>query len=157
TREEFDAEELDFLQTICRYVTAAYERLRLIGRLQDADRRKDEFLATLAHELRNPLAPIRHGLEVLRLGGAGGGLADDARKMMERQLAQMVRLIDDLLDLSRISRGKIDLKKERVELAKVLQHAVETSRPLSEGAHHELMIDVPARPVYVNADVTRLA
>jgi signal transduction histidine kinase len=99
TRDEFDPEELDFLQTICHYVTAAYERLRLIGQLQDSDRRKDEFLATLAHELRNPLTPIRNGLQVLRLGGAGGEMADEARKMMERQLAQMVRLIDDLLDL----------------------------------------------------------
>ncbi len=157
TRDEFDADELDFLQTICQYVTAAYERLRLIGQLQDADRRKDEFLATLAHELRNPLAPIRNGLQVLRLGGMSGETADDARKMMERQLAQMVRLIDDLLDLSRISRGKIELKKERIELAKVVQQAVETSRPLIDQAGHELTIDVPASPVYVDADVTRLA
>ncbi len=157
SRDEFDAEELDFLQTICRYVTAAYERLRLIGQLRESDRRKDEFLATLAHELRNPLAPIRNGLHVLRLGGAGGEMADDAREMMERQLSLMVRLIDDLLDLSRISRGKIELKKERVELAKVVHHAIETSRPTIEEAGHELMIDVPAGRVYVDADVIRLA
>jgi PAS domain S-box-containing protein len=157
SRDSFDAEELDFLQTICQYVTAAYERLRLIGQLRNADRRKDEFLATLAHELRNPLAPIRNGLQILRLGGASGEMADDARNMMERQLNQMVRLIDDLLDLSRISRGKIELRKDRVELAKVVQQAVETSRPVIEQADHELLIDAPAGPIYVDADVTRLA
>jgi signal transduction histidine kinase len=84
-------------------------------------------------------------------------MADQARNMMERQLAQMVRLIDDLLDLSRISRGKIELKKERVELAKVVQHAIETSRPLFDQAGHDLKIDVPAGPAYVDADLTRLA
>ncbi len=157
SRDHFDADELDFLQTICQYVTAAYERLRLIGRLRESDRRKDEFLATLAHELRNPLAPIRNGLQVLRLGGVSGEMADDAGRMMERQLAQMVRLIDDLLDLSRISRGKIELRKERVELAKVVQHAVETSRPLIDQACHELLIDVPTASIFVDADVTRLA
>ncbi len=156
TRDEFSAEELDFLQTICQYVTAAYERLRLIGKLREADRRKDEFLASLAHELRNPLAPIRNGLQILRLGGSGE-IAETARKMMERQLAQMVRLIDDLLDLSRISRGKIQLRSERLELVKVIQQAVETSRPLIDQAGHELLIDVPIAPIYVDGDLTRLA
>ncbi len=156
TRDEFDPEELDFLQTICRYVTAAYERLRLIGKLQDADRRKDEFLATLAHELRNPLAPIRNGLEILQLDGTTEQMAAEARGMMERQLAQMVRLINDLLDLSRISRGKIELKKERVELAKVIQYAVETSRPVIEQADHKLVIKLPNSAIFVNADSTRL-
>jgi signal transduction histidine kinase/FixJ family two-component response regulator len=157
SRDEFDADELDFLQTICRYVTAAYERLRLIGKLRDSDRRKDEFLATLGHELRNPLAPIRNGLQILRLAGVSGELADDARNMMERQVAQMVRLIDDLLDLSRISRGKIELKKERIALADVVQHAVETSRPLIEQEGHELTVEIPSTPIFVEADLTRLA
>jgi PAS domain S-box-containing protein len=126
------------------------------GALKDADRRKDEFLATLAHELRNPLAPIRNGLQILRLAN-GGRAAEQARAMMERQLAQMVHLVDDLLDLSRISRGKIELRKERVELAKVVQQAVETSRPQIEANGHDLAIILPPGPVYVDADVTRLA
>jgi CheY-like chemotaxis protein len=125
--------------------------------LRQADRRKDEFLATLAHELRNPLAPIRNGLHILRLVGGGGDAAERARTMMERQLDQMVHLVDDLLDLSRISRGKIALRMERVELAKVVQQAVETSRPAFEQAGHDLAITMPPGPVFVDADPTRLA
>lgn len=157
TRDEFEEEELEFLRTICRYVTAACERLQLISRLREADRRKDEFLATLAHELRNPLAPIRNGLEVMRIAPAESPMVGEARGMMERQVGQMVRLIDDLLDMSRISRGKIELRKERVELGRVVQHAVETSRPQIETSSHELTIDLPAEPVYVEADPARLA
>jgi PAS domain S-box-containing protein len=125
--------------------------------LKEADRRKDEFLATLAHELRNPLAPLRNGLQVMKLTGDQGGAVEQARRMMERQLGQMVRLIDDLLDVSRISRGKLDLRTERAELAQVVQHAVETSRPLVEACGHTLRVHLPAEPVYVDGDVTRLA
>ena len=108
------------------------ERKRAEEALKEADRRKDEFLATLAHELRNPLAPIRNGLQVLRLAQHNARPSNRPAAMMERQLAQMVRLVDDLLDVSRITRGKIELRKERVELAAVVQQAVETSRPLIE-------------------------
>ncbi|MFO0847587.1 MAG: PAS domain-containing protein [Gemmataceae bacterium] len=132
-------------------------RKRAEDALKDADRRKDEFLATLAHELRNPLAPLRNGLQVLRLAGADGRIAADARTMMERQLSQMVHLVDDLLDISRISRGKIELRKERVELAGVVQQAVETSRPLIEQAGHALTVALPPGSLYVDGDVTRLA
>ncbi len=125
--------------------------------LRDSDRRKDEFLATLAHELRNPLAPIRNGLEVMRRAGEDPSAVESARAMMERQLAHLVRLVDDLLDLSRISRGKIDLRMERVELSRVVQQAVETSRPAIEAGHHELSVELPDRPILVDADVTRLA
>jgi PAS domain S-box-containing protein len=133
------------------------ENKRLEAALREADRRKDEFLATLAHELRNPLAPIRNGLQVMRLSGGDGVTVDQTRTMMERQLAQMVRLVDDLMDVSRISRGKIELQKERVELAAVVHSAVETSRPLIEQMGHELTVTLPKPPVVVHADLTRLA
>jgi signal transduction histidine kinase len=124
---------------------------------RDADRRKDEFLAILAHELRNPLAPIRNGLQVMKLASNDGSVVEQARVMMERQLGHMARLIDDLMDVSRISRGKVELRRGRVELARVVQQAVETSRPLIEQMGHELTLDVPPAPIFVNGDLTRLA
>jgi PAS domain S-box-containing protein len=157
TRDQFDSDELEFLRTICQYVAAAYERLGYIHQLREADRRKDEFLATLAHELRNPLAPLRNGLQIMRLARNDTHAVDQARGMMERQLGHMVRLIDDLLDLSRISRGKVELRKERVELTKAVRHAVETSRPLIEESGHELKIDIASGPLFVDADLTRLS
>lgn len=153
----FETEEVEFLQTICHYVTAAYERVRLIHELRDADRRKDEFLATLAHELRNPLAPIRNALHIMQLAGDDAAAVDQARSMMERQLRQMVRIIDDLLDVSRITRGKMELRKERVQLAAVVGNAVDTTRPLIEAAGHSLTITLPPEPVYLDADPIRLA
>lgn len=126
-------------------------------RLKEADRRKDEFLATLAHELRNPLAPIRNSLEVMRLAGDDKAAVDKARGIMERQLAHMVHLINDLLDLSRISRGKVTLRKERVPIAEVLEQAVETCRPLIDEAGHQLDISLPSDAVYVEADPARMA
>ncbi len=137
--------------------TAEDANSRLVADLRYADHRKDEFLATLAHELRNPLAPIRNGLQIMRLAKGDQDATEQARLMMERQLGQMVHLVDDLLDLSRISRGKVELRKERMELAKAIQQAIETSRPAIEQAGHDLLIDVPPSPIYVDADVTRLA
>jgi signal transduction histidine kinase len=125
--------------------------------LREADRRKDEFLATLAHELRNPLAPLRNGLQIMRLARHDPPAVEEARGMMERQLQIMVRLIDDLLDVSRVSRGRIDLLKQRVDLAEVVRSALETSRPLIEASGHELTVVLPSDPVYVEADVARLA
>ena len=127
------------------------------AKLRDADRRKDEFLATLAHELRNPLAPIRTGLHLLRITQPGSDSAEQARAMMERQLGHLVRLVDDLLELSRISRGKIDLRRAPIELAAVVLSAVETSRPAIEAARHQLDIGLPARPLIVDADFVRIA
>ncbi|WP_187395194.1 hybrid sensor histidine kinase/response regulator [Pigmentiphaga aceris] len=124
-------------------------------RLLEADRYKDEFLATLAHELRNPLAPIQTGLTVLRMGKpeqAGRVLG-----MMERQLGHMVRLIDDLLDVSRISRGMVTLKPTRTSLASVIESAVETSRPLINAANHRFTVSVPGNAVWLDVDVTRIA
>ncbi len=157
SRDQFDALELEFLQTICHYVTVAYERIRLVRQLREADRRKDEFLATLAHELRNPLAPIRNALELLRRADGDSTLREQARSMMERQLQRMVRLIDDLLEISRITRGKLQLRNDRVELAAVVESAVEAARPVIEAQGHELTVTLPSEPVYLDADSTRLA
>ncbi|HKV12707.1 MAG TPA: PAS domain-containing protein [Thermoanaerobaculia bacterium] len=132
------------------------ERVRQEEALKEADRRKDEFLATLAHELRNPLAPLRNGLQIMRLAAHDPATVERTRTMMERQLGHMVRLIDDLLDLSRISRGKIELRKERVELAEVVWQAVETSRPAIEEAGLELTVHLAPDPIFVDADLTRM-
>ena len=115
--------------------------------LKNSDRRKNEFLALLAHELRNPLAPIRNGLQVMKLAKGNVDAVEQSRGMMERQLGQMVRLIDDLLDVSRISRGKIILQRRRVELAAVVQPAGDTSRPLVDASGQELTITAPPGPV----------
>jgi len=134
------------------------ERLRqMTADLSEADGRKDEFLATLAHELRNPLAPISNGLQLIKLAGGQPATVEKARTMMERQLTQMVRLIDDLMDVSRISRGKLELRKEQVALAAVVNSAVETSRPLIEQMGHQLTVTLPRQTPTVNADPTRLA
>jgi PAS domain S-box-containing protein len=133
------------------------DRKRAEQELRAADRRKDEFLATLAHELRNPLAPIRNGLHLLRVCAPGSEAAEQARAMMERQLGHLVRLVDDLLEVSRISSGKIELRREPVELAAALQSALETSRPAIEARRHRLEVSLPARPVVLHADFVRLA
>jgi signal transduction histidine kinase len=124
--------------------------------LKQADRRKDEFLATLAHELRNPLAPLRHGLDTLRRDPDGEG-AHEIRDMMDRQLVHLVRLIDDLLDVSRISQGKITLRKERIQAAHAINAAVEAGRHAIDIAGHSLVIDVPPEPLWLDADLTRLS
>jgi len=125
--------------------------------LRVADRRKDEFLATLAHELRNPLAPLSNGLTLLRLAGNDPAIAKNARDIMERQLAQMVRLVDDLIDVSRISTGRLAIKKERIELQAVVRNAVEIVASFVEKRGHTLQIDLPTQPVWIDADPTRLA
>src|SRR5205085_3574215 len=118
---------------------------------------KDEFLALLAHELRNPLAPLRNGLQVMRLAAGDAKAVAQARGMMERQLGHMVRLIDDLLDVSRISRNKMELRRSRVLLADVVSSALETARPLIDEAGHTLAVALPPEPVLLDADLTRLA
>jgi signal transduction histidine kinase len=128
----------------------------LAERLSDANRLKDEFLATLAHELRNPLAPIRNALELMKLAPADSTVALSAREVMGRQLAQVVRLIDDLLDLSRVSRGIIELRRLRLTLAAVLQDAIETSRPLIEQSGHALTVTLPDEALEVEVDPTRI-
>ena len=132
------------------------ERQSLVEMLRNEATLKNEFLATLAHELRNPLAPIRTGLQVLRLSVSK---EDSARTldMMERQVRHMVRLIDDLLDISRISRGKLNLRKEKVSLSSLVENAVESSKPFIEAGHHTLNISLPQKAVSLDADPTRIA
>jgi signal transduction histidine kinase len=124
--------------------------------LQAADQRKDVFLATLAHELRNPLAPLRHGLDILRISPNSPD-AGEIRDMMERQLVHLIRLVDDLLDVSRVRQGKIELRKQRIEAADAIRSALETSRPLIEAAGHELETDLAKDPIWLEADLTRLS
>ena len=134
-----------------QYQTRAYLHER-----EQADRRKDEFLATLAHELRNPLAPIRNWVNVLRLSGP---TEQENRiwDLMDRQVSHMVRLVDDLMELSRITRGKIELRMEAMELAPIVAAAVEASRPLIESARHTFTVALPDAPMIVRADAVRLA
>jgi PAS domain S-box-containing protein len=133
------------------------DRKRAEESLRQADRRKNEFLATLAHELRNPLDPIRNAVELLQGADGNADLIRQASGMMQRQVRQMVRLIDDLLDISRITSGKLQLRQERVLLATVIQSAVESACPLIEAQSHELTLAVPREPIYLDADPTRLA
>jgi PAS domain S-box-containing protein len=153
----YDETDLTVAQDLANRAAIAIENAMLYRELREADRRKDEFLATLAHELRNPLAPIRNGLEVMRLAGSNSDTGLSARYMMERQLNQMIRLVDDLLDMSRITRNKLNLKRQTVQLSAVIQSAVETSRPLIEEAGHDFSIQIPSTPIYLDADLTRLA
>jgi PAS domain S-box-containing protein len=132
------------------------DRKRTAEALRESDRRKDEFIALLAHELRNPLAALRNGLHVIRLASHDINCVAKTREMMERQLRHMVRLIDDLLDISRISRSKMELRRTRLLLADVLKSAVEVARPQIEAAGHELSISLPSSPIYLDADLTRL-
>jgi len=136
--------------------TAEVQLRQLAADLSEADRRKDEFLATLAHELRNPLAPIRNGLQLMKMPGVQAATVEQTRSMMDRQLTHMVRLIDDLMDVGRITRGNLLLRKEHVPLAAVVNSAVEAIRPLVEQMGQELTVTLPQQPLIVDADMTRL-
>ncbi|MFU8817386.1 MAG: PAS domain S-box protein, partial [Pseudomonadales bacterium] len=125
--------------------------------LRDADRRKDEFLATLAHELRNPLAPIRMAVELLKLKGPEDATVISARDVIDRQLADLTRLVDDLLEVSRITRGALELRKDLVELRPVIERGVEAARPLIDASHHRLEVTLAAGEHWLLADATRLA
>ena len=130
---------------------------RLAADLSEADRRKNEFLAMLAHELRNPLAPISNAVRALRVGGYDEEALRSAPEMLERQVGHMARLVDDLLDMSRITRGRIELRKERVELAPIVDQAVDAVRAQYKTMNHQLTVTLPPTPVHLNADPTRLA
>ena len=133
------------------------EQKRSEEALRVTDRRKDTFLAVLAHELRNPLAPMRNALEILKRSDTNSTLNEQARTTMERQLSHMVRLVDDLLDLSRINSDKLELQRQPVALSEVISQAVETVRPMIAEAGHELAIDLPQELMQLNADTVRLS
>jgi len=133
------------------------ELQRRASALQEADRRKDEFLAMLAHELRNPLAPIRSSLEILKLRGHDDPMLRKCRDVIERQTQQLTRLVDDLLEVSRIRTGKIQLRTERVSLAVAVSRGIETSRPVIDAKRHHLTFSVPEVPIWVKADLTRIS
>ena len=133
------------------------ERKRLIDQLAAADRRKDEFLATLAHELRNPLTPLRNGMQVLRLVGSDAPEAINVRETIERNIRHMARLIDDLLDVSRITHSRIDLKREPVDIVRVVQEVADELRSTAEAENDTVTLDLPSEPMHVDADPVRLA
>src|SRR5262249_18301357 len=124
--------------------------------LREADRRKDEFLATLAHELRNPLGAIRNCTYFLSAPKSDAEVNGAVVQMLERQVLHLTRMVDDLLDVSRITRGEVQLRREKVALGSALNHAVETVRPLMEAQRHELVLSLPSEEAYVEADPTRL-
>ena len=132
------------------------ERVHAVEALKEADRRKDEFLATLAHELRNPLAPIRNALTFMRIKGLPDPKLQEARELIHRQVDQLVRLVDDLLDMSRITFGKVELRRELIDLVGVAQEAVATSRPLLDEAGHRLTVRMAPEPLWVDGDRVRL-
>jgi PAS domain S-box-containing protein len=133
------------------------QRKRAEAALREADRRKDEFLATLAHELRNPLAPIRNSLHILRMTACNDPTAERVCEMMERQVNHMVRMVDDLMEVSRITRGLIELRKEETDLAAIIRSAVETSRPIIEAGELQLAITIPPEPILLQGDSVRLS
>ncbi len=152
----FDDDDRAVLTQMAQMASIALENARLYNEIRTNDVRKDQFLATLAHELRNPLAPISNSLQVLR-AASDPVQWSNSRAIIERQVAQLVHLVDDLLDVSRISRGKLELRRRRVRLADVLAAAVETSQPAIEAQRHRLHVTQPSEDVWLDADLTRLA
>ena len=161
--DRFEDEEVDFMRTICHYVAIAKERLRLerelherISQLAEADVRKNEFLAMLAHELRNPLAAISSAIQFLRMRGPADPLLQRARDAAERQAGHMTSLLDDLLDVSRVTQGKVTLKKSDVALVSAVESAVDATIPLIKEKEHRFNLSVPQEPLILNADPVRL-
>ena len=149
----FTDDDVAFLMAVANILGEAILRHQAEKALQDDDRRKDEFLATLSHELRNPLAPLRNALHLVREQNGAGPL----HEMMERQVNHLIRLVDDLLEMSRISRGAFELRKERIDLATIVRNAVETSEPLIVRARHRLQVALPQEPLWLEGDPVRLA
>lgn len=142
---------------IMKIMSDVTARSKAENALRNAGRAKDEFLATLAHELRNPLAPLRNAIEILRLQGMQAHESQWALDIMSRQMQQMTRLIDDLLDIARITGNKLELKKEVIDLSDVLRVAIETSKPLIESSGHAFSVSLPSHPIYLKGDLVRIA
>jgi PAS domain S-box-containing protein len=158
TEQELGVVDL-FVRHACDFIRRCTmeQELRLREEsLRESDRRKDEFLALLAHELRNPLAPVRYALAAMRKPGLSVDQRSRANEVIERQVVQMTHLLDDLLDVSRITRGAIELKKSSTELAQVIASAIDAARPVIDGKQHSLAVELPADPVYLEADAVRL-
>ncbi len=153
----FSADDLTLAEALASRAAMALENARLYKDLERADRQKNEFLSMLAHELRNPLAPIRTAVDVLRLKGEGHSEIEWAREIINRQTSHLVRLVDDLLDVSRITGGKIRLDLEAVDAASIVAAAVETSRPLIEELSQQITVSLPDEPVWIRCDRVRLA
>ncbi|MEJ7932248.1 ATP-binding protein [Ramlibacter sp. AN1015] len=153
----YNEDDLNLAVDLARRAAVAVENAKLLRALREADRAKDVFMATLAHELRNPLAPIWNGLSIIKRVPADRARVEQVAAMIERQVGQMTRLVDDLLDVSRVSAGKLDLKKEPISLVRVVNSAVEISRPHIEAAHHKLSLTFPDMPVELHGDAGRLA
>jgi PAS domain S-box-containing protein len=152
----YDRSDLAMAQDLAHRAAIAIQNARLYRELREKDRLKDEFLAMLAHELRNPLAAVRNALYVMKDPKAVEALIPQVRAIADRQVDHMARLLDDLLDVARVSRGRIELRKEPLEAAAVVHLAVEAVRPLIEARRHELTVSLPAEPVWLEADPTRL-
>ncbi len=153
----YTAADLALAEDLAHRAATSIENARLYAEVKEGDRRKDEFLAMLAHELRNPLAPICSGLDLLGMEGCDEQTAVWAKNMMKQQVRHMVRLVDDLLDVSRIMRGRVQLRKERVQLAEVIARGVEIARPLIDTQKHELAVSLPKEPVWLEVDAVRIA
>lgn len=149
---QFDDTDLALAEDLAARAAVAVENVRLYEDLREADRRKNDFLAMLGHELRNPLAPIRSGLDLLKLSGEEEEVVD----LMSGQVDHLVRLVDDLLDVSRILRGRVELKRQVVHVQDILRRAIETVRPMFETQRQRFVDDLPAEPVRVDADPVRL-
>jgi signal transduction histidine kinase/DNA-binding response OmpR family regulator len=153
----FDSDTLAMVTELATRAATAIDNALLYRKIQDEDQRKNEFLAMLAHELRNPLAPISNAVHILRVGEGDPAKLAWARELIGRQLKQLVRLVDDLLDVSRITRGKIELKIEPVDVAKVTAAAIETSKPNIDGNRHTLSVQLPSEPLHVLGDFARVS
>ncbi len=148
--------ELRYVDLLARMAADVIERDQIEQRLREANRHKDAFIATLAHELRGPLAPMTNSLELLRRAGHDASIAEKARDILKRQLLQLTRLVDDLVDVSRISRDKLELRKQRVDFASIVDQAVESCAPLASALGHRVSVTLEPQPIQLDADAARL-